>query len=190
MLNALSMNRRGPLETAAFAAAGAVILGGGLFLGFVSAMLGRRSEGEAGEAAADPPSVPDPILTQRVEDLATLVTGLQHRVEAAAAPVQKLDAITQRVNQLERRVEQIVLEAPAGPSVEQVLAAVEQMVAAKIGGLDERLTDQVHAIELLRHASTQTDALLHRLIQAVESLAEQSSELSPVLQSARAESAD
>jgi hypothetical protein len=181
------MNRRGPLETAAFAAAGAVILGGGLFLGFVSAMLGRRPEAER---EADPPSVPDPILTQRVEDLATLVTGLQHRVEAAAAPAQKLDAITQRVNQLERRVEQIVLEAPAGPSVEQVLAAVEQMVAAKIGGLDERLTDQVHAIELLRHASTQTDALLHRLIQAVESLAEQSSELSPVLQSARAESAD
>lgn len=180
------MSRRGPLETAAWAAAGAALLGGGLFLGFVSALLGRRREGEA---EADT-SVPDPILSRRVEDLATLVTGLQHRVEAAAAPAQNLDAITQRVEQLERRVEQIVIEAPAGPSVEQVLAAVEQMVAAKIGGLDERLTDQVHAIELLRHASTQTDALLHRLIQAVENLAEQSSELSPVLQAPRAESAD
>ncbi len=184
MLDSPAMSRRGPLETAAWAAAGAALLGGGLFLGFVSAMLGRRREGEA-EA-----SVPDPTLARRVEDLATLVTGLQGRVESAAAPGNKLDAITERVGQLERRVEQILVEAPAGPSVEQVLAAVEQMVAAKIGGLDERLTDQVHAIELLRHASTQTDALLHRLIQAVEGLAEQSSDLSPVLQAPRAESGD
>jgi len=149
-------------------------------------MLGRRREGEAEASVPDP----NPTLARRVEDLATLVTGLQQRVDSAAAPANTLDAITQRVEQLERRVEQIVIEAPAGPSVEQVLAAVEQMVAVKIGGLDERLTDQVHAIELLRHASTQTDALLHRLIQAVESLAEQSSELSPVLQGPRAESAD
>ncbi len=170
------MSRRGPLETAAWAAAGAALLGGGLFLGFVSAMLGRRRE-DKGEAEA---AVPDPTLSRRVEDLATLVTGLQNRVEAPTAPVQKLDAITLRLDELERRVEQILIETtPAMPSVEQVLAAVEQLVTAKIGGLDERLTDQVHAIELLRHASTQTDALLHRLIQAVENLAEQSSELSP-----------
>jgi methyl-accepting chemotaxis protein len=186
MVDSPTMSRRGPLETAAWAAAGAAILGGGLFLGFMSAMLGRRREGEADAE----PSNPDPILSRRVEDLATVVSGLQQRLESAAAPVKKLDAITERVGQLERRVEQIVSEPPAGPSVEQVLAAVEQMVAAKIGGLDERLTDQVHAIELLRHASTQTDALLHRLIQAVESLAEQSSDLSPVLQGPRAESAD
>lgn len=183
------MSRHGPLETAAWAAAGAALLGGGMFLGFLSALRNRRPGEEPAPPVGTP--LPDPALDRRVEELATLVTGLQQRVEAAAAaPAGKLDAITARVEQLERRVEQIVTETPPAPSLEQVLAAVEQMVTAKIGGLDERLTDQVHAIELLRHASTQTDALLQRLIQAVENLAEHSAELSPVLQASGAESAD
>ena len=184
------MSRRGPLETAAWAAAGAALLGGGIVLGFVSALRGRRRESEARAPAPAGATIPDLALTRRVEELAALVAGLQRHVDSASAPVEKLDAVTERVAQLERRVEQIVTEIPSVPSIEQVLAAVEQMVTAKIGGLDERLTDQVHAIELLRHASTQTDALLQRLIQAVENLAEQSSELGPVLHAPRVESAD
>jgi methyl-accepting chemotaxis protein len=179
------MNRSGPLETVAWAAAGAALLGGGIFLGLLSAAFRRPRE----SSAAPAPPLPDPALTRRVEDLATAVAGLQQRLEAAAPAAEKIVSVSQRVDQLERRIEQMIAEAPAGPSLEQVLAAVEQMVAAKIGGLDERLTDQVHAIELLRHASAQTDTLLHRLIQAVEALSAHSAELSPSLRTGRGEAA-
>jgi methyl-accepting chemotaxis protein len=144
-----------------------------MFLGFVSALLGRKRETDA------PAGTPDPALSRRVEELAVVVGQLRQRLEAAAVPTAQIDSIRERVEQLQRRVEQIAAEMPAAPPVEQVLAAVEQMVTGKIGQLDERLSDQVHAIELLRHASAQTDALLHRLIQAVESLSEQSAEISP-----------
>jgi len=182
------MIQRGPLETIAWAAAGAVLLGAGMVLGLVSAAAGRRRERHP---SAAPPQVPDSGLNRRVDDLATAVTGLQQRLDAVAAPLEKIDAVTERIGQLEKRVEQMAAEPPvAGPSIEQVLTAVEQMVATKIGGLDERLTDQVHAIELLRHASTQTDSLLQRLIQAVEGLAQQTSDVSPVLQVPRSDSGD
>jgi methyl-accepting chemotaxis protein len=145
-----------------------------MFVGFVSALLARRRESEA------PAMPPDAGLSRRVDELAGVVGQLRQRLEAAARPASQIEAISDRVEQLERRVEQIVAEMPAPPPIEQVLAAVEEMVSAKIGGLDERLTDQVHAIELLRGASAQTDALLQRLIQAVESLTEQP-EISSVL---------
>jgi outer membrane murein-binding lipoprotein Lpp len=145
-----------------------------MFLGFLSALLARRRESEA------PADAPDPGLSRRVDELAGVVAQLRQHLDAAAKPPAQIEAITSRVEQLERRVDQLATEMPAAPPLEQVLAAVEQMVSAKIGGLDERLTDQVHAIELLRRASGQTDALLQRLIQAVESLTEQPESTSSV----------
>jgi len=61
----------------------------------------------------------------------------------------------------------------ADPPEEALLAAVEAMVAARVGGLDERIAEQVRAIELLRDSSAETDALLERLIVAVTELAQQ-----------------
>ncbi len=148
-----------------------------MFLGLVSAALRRRPD-----VPADPQPAPaNQEYLKRFEALAAAVAELEHRMEAPtpvapAAPASQLEAVSARVEQLERRVEQLVSEGPPIPAVDQVLAAVEQMVAAKIGGLDERLTDQVHAIEMLRNASTQTDVLLHKLIRAVEALADQAAE--------------
>jgi len=172
------MSRHGALETAVWAVAGAALLGGGIVLGLASAALGKRQKAED-SAAPSPMPGPDPGLSKLVEELAATVAGLERRVELTAAPIAKVDAVTQRVEELERRVDQIAVESQPAPPIEQVLAAVEQMVAAKIGGLDERLTDQVHAIELLRHASVQTDVLLERLLRAVEGLSDQSDLLTP-----------
>lgn len=67
-------------------------------------------------------------------------------------------------------------DPPEEPLPAAVEAAVEAMVAARLGGLDERITEQVRAIELLRDSSAETDALLERLIVAVTELAEQRAE--------------
>ena len=155
------------LKSAAWAAAGAALLGGGMFLGFFSALLDRKRRELS-------PTISPPQTNERIEQLTLAVADLQKRVYGGA-PADKLESVSRRVEQLEQRVEQLVNEPPGLPAVDQVLEAVEQMVSAKIGGLDERLTDQVQAIDLLRTASAQTDALLQKLLEAVETLAERNS---------------
>lgn len=166
------MSTSSPLKNAALAAAGAALLGGGMVVGFVSAMVRRKQLEEPAPAIP----IPDPVVTKRIEDLAQSVAELQKRLDRVALPAEatgeRLDAVSRRVEQLEQRVHQLVSEAPALPPIDQILAAVEHMVATKVAGLDKQLSDQVHAIEMLRNASTQTDALLQKLIQAVESLAD------------------
>ncbi len=175
------MQAAGPLKTVVWALAGTALLGGGLFLGILSALLGRRAARlEEEPSPLLPPGWPD--QGRRVEELAKAVADLQSRLGPDLPPAveERLETVKVRVDQLEGRLEQVVREGAVLPPMEQVLAAVERMVAVRIGGLDERLTDQVNAIELLRKASAQTDALLQKLIQAVESLAEQSAESEPV----------
>ncbi len=148
-----------------------------MLLGLVSAAVRRRP----GEEADPEPTSANQEYLKRFAELAASVTELQNRIEARtpaapAAVASQLAAVSARVERLERRVEELVSEPQPIPAADQVLAAVEQMVAVKIGALDERLTDQVHAIEMLRHASTETDVLLHKLLRAVEALADQASE--------------
>lgn len=172
-------------KSAAWAAAGAVLVGGGIFLGFTSALLRRRetSGAEPGPRDGSDSAAPDQRHLRSINELAQAVADLQKRMDAARPPppqalADRLETVSSRVEQLERRIEQLASETPV-LAVDQILAAVEHMVATKVGGLDERLTDQVHAIEMLRNASTQTDALLQKLIHAVEALADQTAEKAP-----------
>jgi hypothetical protein len=163
------------IKSVVWAVAGAVFVGGGMVVGRFATLVEQQAR--ADDPAAGKPPEPrvarDPDFGRRLDRLASSVASLEARVEAVtSAPGNgQVEAITERVDQLERLVEQTIAQTPPLPPIDQVLGAVEQMVSARIGGLDERLTDQVHAIELLRSASAQTDVLLHRLIQAVEGLA-------------------
>ncbi|MBI3666296.1 MAG: hypothetical protein HY236_08745 [Acidobacteria bacterium] len=168
------MNTSGPLKNATWALAGAALLGGGMYLGFASSLVRRRKQ-----FLAVPVPGPDPVLTRRVDELVLAIAELQKRSEDGRPQPElsdRLDGVTLRVEQLEHRLEQWANEPLALPPIDQVLAAVEKMVAERIDGLDERLSDQVHAIELLRNASAQTDVLLQKLITAVETLAGQAAE--------------
>lgn len=171
-----------PLRAAALAAAGAALLGGGMFLGFVSALV-KRKEWEGTGAA--PAGAPDAGYSQRVDQLAAAVVELQKRVDRGVGSVavpapeetgEQLEAVSRRIERLEQRLEQLAFGTPP---TEDVLDAVERMIENRIGGLDKRLKDQVQQIEMLRHASTQTDVLLQRLIAAVESLGRQGGEKPP-----------
>jgi len=161
---------------------GATLLGGGMFVGFVSALVGRRQQALLPDGSA----TPDPLLPQRVEELARAVAALQSHLEKPAGEVpvpppviEQLSAVSLRVAGLEQRIEEMAANPGALPPVDHVLAAVEQMVADKIEGIDERLSDQVRAIEELRKASTQTDSLLEKLLSAVETLTAQLPEREP-----------
>ena len=113
--------------------------------------------------------------------MASTVADLARRVETVQSSIPEtlggqLNDFDLRFEKLEHRVEELSNTAPGLPPVDQLLAAVDNLVSTRIGGLDERLADQVHAIELLREASSQTDALVQKLILAVEGLAAQAAE--------------
>lgn len=175
LLGSGKMRTTGSLTGAAWAVAGAAILGGGVVLGFASALVQRRET----EPERVPPAAPETADGRRADDLARAVAALERRLEAAArhrsneSRADQLEAVNLRIEQLEARMDQVFSENAAAPRLDQVLGAVEHMVAGRIDGLDQRLTDQVQAIELLRNASAQTDLLLQRLISAVEALSDQ-----------------
>jgi len=163
------------VKSVVWAAAGAVFVGSGMVVGRFTTLVEQSRRDDPVPAEPPEPRVArDPDFGRRLDRLASSVASLEARVEAvASAPANgRVEAMTERVDQLERLVEQTIAQTPSLPPIDQVLGAVEQMISARIGGLDERLTDQVHAIELLRGASAQTDILLHKLIQAVETLAQ------------------
>jgi len=163
------MNSLRALRTVGWIASGVALLGGSLFAGFLSALVRQRrleSRDRKTISTDGPPTV------GRIEELARAVAQLEKRLDTNGV-ASCLNLVLERVEKLERCVEQLAGEMPSLPPIDQVLAAVEQMVAAKISGLDERLGDQVQAIELLRNATAQTDLLLQKLIQAVEELADQ-----------------
>jgi sugar-specific transcriptional regulator TrmB len=169
------MKTTGSLTGAAWAVAGAAILGGGVVLGFASALVQRRET----KPELAPPASPETANQRRADELARAVAALERRLEAAAkhrsdeSTADRLDAVNLRIEKLEARMDQVFNESAAAPRIDQVLGVVEHMVASRVEGLDQRLDDQVEAIESLRNASTQTDVLLQRLLLAVEALSNQ-----------------
>ncbi len=85
-----------------------------------------------------------------------------------------LSAVHQRIERLEKRVVQCEADRAPGTIEETARAAAENVVGAKIAGLDDRLTEQVRAIEKLQKASEKTDALLERLMDVLQAVLDQS----------------
>ena len=125
-------------------AAGAALLGAGLLRSFTPpAQRAPRSEPEPAPPRPEPKSEPD------------------------------LSTVHQRIERLEKRVAQCEADRAPGAIEETARAAAEDVVAAKIAGLDDRLTEQVRAIEKLQAASAKTDALLERLMDVLQAVLDQ-----------------
>ena len=56
------------------------------------------------------------------------------------------------------------------PSTTQIVAAMEQLLSKTMTSLDERLTTQAHSIEALKTTVTETDSLLERVLESLDSL--------------------
>jgi uncharacterized coiled-coil protein SlyX len=96
-------------------------------------------------------------LSQAVEDL-------KQRMDASEA------ASAARLDQIETRLEDHAARLTDVPSTTQIVAAMEQLLSRTMASLDERLSTQAKSIETLKTTVSQTDSLLERVLESLDSL--------------------
>ena len=111
---------------------------------------GRREGG-----SADPPAT---------QDLKRALAGLEAKIAAQDA------ASTERFAQIEMRLEEHANKLNDVPSTSQIISAMEQLLSKTMASLDERLTSQARSIDTLKTTVTQTDSLLERVLESLDSL--------------------
>jgi uncharacterized coiled-coil protein SlyX len=75
-----------------------------------------------------------------------------------------------RLNQLEAKVNEHEQRLNDVPSTGQIVAAMEALLSKTMSSLDERLSSQAHSIEVLKTTVSQTDELLERVLESIDSL--------------------
>ncbi len=124
-----------------------------IFLAGVAA--GALTSSRSGRSRAESPPV---------EDLKRALADLESRLaEKEAAQGNRLTAI-------ENRLEEHAAKLAEVPSTAQIVSAMEQLLAKTMSSLDERLTTQAHSIEVLKTTVSQTDGLLERVLESLDSL--------------------
>ena len=98
------------------------------------------------------------------EELKRSLAGLENRL----ASQESANASMQR--QIEARLDGHAAKLAEVPSTAQLTAAVEQLLAKTMSSLDERLTTQAHSIEVLKTTVSQTDSLLERVLESLDTL--------------------
>src|ERR1035437_1685201 len=98
------------------------------------------------------------------DELKRSLAGLAARRQARDA------ADAARFAQLEVRVEEHAGKLKDVPSTGQIVAAMEQLLSKTMASLDDRLTTQAHSIEVLKTTVSQTDSLLERVLESLDSL--------------------
>jgi hypothetical protein len=99
-----------------------------------------------------------------MDDLKKSVADLQTRVQAREI------ADAARFTQVETRLEEHSAQLAQMPSTSQIVSAMEQLLSRTMATLDERLTTQAHSIEVLKTTVSQTDSLLERVLESLDSL--------------------
>jgi chromosome segregation ATPase len=103
----------------------------------------------------------DPAAVQELKNsLADLETRMAGRDSAT----------DKRFTQIETKLEEHSTKLSEIPSTAQIVAAMEQLLAKTMTSLDDRLTTQAHAIEVLKTTVSQTDSLLERVLESLDSL--------------------
>ena len=92
--------------------------------------------------------------------LAGLEARLQSREEADEA----------RFARVEVRLEEHATRLADVPSTSQIVAAMEQLLSKTMASLDDRLTILARSIEVLKTTVSQTDSLLERVLESLDSL--------------------
>lgn len=98
------------------------------------------------------------------DDLKRSLAGLESRLasqESANASIHK---------QMEARLDGQAAKLAEVPSTAAITAAVEELLAKTMSSLDERLTTQAHSIEVLKTTVSQTDSLLERVLESLDTL--------------------
>jgi chromosome segregation ATPase len=99
-----------------------------------------------------------------LQDLKRSVAELDARLTTQEA------ATADRFTQVEARLEEQGAKLANIPSTSQIVSAMEQLLSKTMASLDERLTTQAHSIEVLKTTVSQTDSLLERVLESLDSL--------------------
>ena len=99
-----------------------------------------------------------------LQDLKKSLASLESRMPAQDS------ATAQRFTQVETRLEEHAAKLSEVPSTAQIVSAMEQLLSKTMASLDERLTTQAHSIEVLKTTVSQTDSLLERVLESLDSL--------------------
>jgi len=121
-------------------------------------LFAKRRRGAAPATSA--PTVEPVALAELRQSLKTMESRLAGQ-EAAA---------NKRFGQMEARLEEHSAKLAEIPSTQQIVGAMEQLLSKTMASLDERLTTQAHSIEVLKTTVTQTDSLLERVLESLDSL--------------------
>lgn len=103
----------------------------------------------------------DPAIT---EDLKNSITRVEERLTAQDS------ANATRFTNIEARLDEHAGKLAEVPSTAQIVAAMEQLLSKTMSSLDERLTTQARSIEVLKTTVSQTDSLLERVLESLDSL--------------------
>jgi chromosome segregation ATPase len=125
-----------------------------IFLAGVAAGALTLSRRELGAGGVDP----------AVADLKDSISRVESRLAAQDS------ANTERFTQIETRLNEHAGKLAEVPSTAQIVAAMEQLLSKTMASLDERLTTQAHSIEVLKTTVSQTDSLLERVLESLDSL--------------------
>jgi chromosome segregation ATPase len=124
------------------------IFGAGIIAGVLTSS--RRERGGIGAAAE--------------QEVKRSIADLETRLEAHES------ADATRFAQVETRLDEHAVKLADIPSSSQIVSAMEQLLSKTMTSLDERLTTQAHSIEALKTTVTQTDRLLERVLESLDSL--------------------
>ena len=135
----------------------AIFLAGAVAVGVVTS---RRRDKASGTPAASPVAGDSPAVLELRRALASLETRLAGQESLSA----------QRFGQIEARIEEQSARLAEIPSTQQIVTAMEQLLAKTMSSLDDRLTTQAQSIEVLKTTVSQTDSLLERVLESLDSL--------------------
>ena len=145
---------------------GIVLFLAGVTAGVLSARKEPEEAAAAGDAAAPGGAKAGGAVpgNAAVEDLKRSVGNLESRLAAQET------ATASRFGQIEARLDEQAAKLAEVPSTSQIVSAMEQLLSKTMVSLDDRLTTQAHSIEVLKTTVSQTDSLLERVLESLDSL--------------------
>ena len=120
--------------------------------------------GVAAAALTRPRRQPAGLDTAALDDVKKSLAGLESRFQALE------EADIGRFDQIETRLNEHAAKLADVPSTSQIVAAMEQLLTKTMSSLDDRLSSQARSIEVLKTTVSQTDSLLERVLESLDTL--------------------
>jgi chromosome segregation ATPase len=111
----------------------------------------------------------------QTEDLKRSLASLETRLDARMQAREASDSARQasdsaRLTAIEAQLGEHATRLADVPSTGQIVAAMEQLLSKTMASLDDRLSAQARSIDVLKTTVSQTDSLLERVLESLDSL--------------------